>query len=161
MNEQAVFFQLTHKFVRQQGTNEPPPLQESSPAMAEAARQVIYYSLAIGHHVGVMDCFQPLLSAPLDEYRRLVRALPEGAAREKLEGLLRWGEIEINSSHAPALLAALQQVPADLSAHQQDWVGSLTRALQHMQQEPVYYLMGRRYVNGTPQHFGPQESADD
>lgn len=161
MNEQAVFFQLTHKFVRQQGTNEPPPLQESSPALAEAARQVIYYSLAIGHHVGVMDCFQTLLTAPLADYRRLVESLPDGVARQKLEGLWHWGEIEINSSHAPALLVALQQAQSNRSTNGQDWVDALIQALQRMQQEPVYYLMGRRYVNGAPQHFGPQEGSDD
>ena len=52
---------------------------------------MIYYSLAIGHHVGVMDCFQSLMEIPLDDYRQWIVRLPEGAARRKLEGCAEMG----------------------------------------------------------------------
>ncbi len=55
MSERAVFYQLTHKFVN------------NDAYIPENAQQVMYYSLAIGHHVGVMDCFKSLMEIPLDE----------------------------------------------------------------------------------------------
>ena len=34
---------------------------ENDSQVPEAAKEVMYYSLAIGHHVGVIDCFKKLL----------------------------------------------------------------------------------------------------
>ncbi len=44
MGESVVFSQLRRKFVDE---NDNTPQQ---------AQQVVYYSLAIGHHLGVIDC---------------------------------------------------------------------------------------------------------
>ncbi len=66
MSERAVFYQLTHKFVN------------NEKAIPGETRQVIYYSLAIGHHVGVMDCFQSLMEIPLDDYRHGSPGYPKG-----------------------------------------------------------------------------------
>lgn len=126
MNERVVFYQLTHKFVNN---------EENIP---ESARQVVYYSLAIGHHVGVMDCFQSLTEIPLEEYREWVSQLPEGASRRKMEGLLKWGEIEVNQSHAGELMKVLDEAQAP-------WLGSLNQCLQAMTKEPALYLMIRKY----------------
>ena len=89
-------YQLRQKFVNR---------QEDIP---EDARQVVYYALAVGHHVGVMDCFTSLVEVPLEDFRRWLAALPEGPARSKLAGVLNWGEIEINRSHAELLLPLLE-----------------------------------------------------
>ena len=59
MEPQVAFYRLSRKIVNN---------QESIP---EDARQVMYYSLAIGHHVGVMDCFSELMAVPAEEYRAL------------------------------------------------------------------------------------------
>jgi hydrogenase-4 component J len=131
MAERVVFYQLTHKFVNQEQD------------IPEEARQVVYYSLAIGHHVGVMDCFQSLVEIPLEEYRRWVSGLPEGTGRRKLEGLLKFGEIEINHSHAGELLRALNGASAAKTAAGPTWVGSLAQCLQNMTTEPALYLMVR------------------
>lgn len=132
MEEKVIFFQLTHKFVN------------NDDAMPEGPRQVIYYSLAIGHHVGVMDCFQPLFELPLEEFRGWLEGLPEGAARQKLGGLLRWGEIEINHSHAADLLNLL--LPASLAGEgeKQAWQRTLLGSLQAMLHEPALYMMVRK-----------------
>lgn len=126
MEAKVVFFQLTHKFVNR------------DEAVPEGPRQVIYYSLAIGHHVGVMDCFQTLFELPLEEYRVWVGGLPESPARQKLEGLLKWGEIEINRTHAADLMAQLSSSAAPA------WQATLTSSLQTMLREPALYLMVRR-----------------
>jgi hypothetical protein len=132
MVERAVFYQLTHKYVNN---------QERIP---ESARQVIYYSLAIGHHIGVMDCFQSLMEIPLDDYRKWILQLPEGAGRHKLEGVLKWGEIEINRSHVGELLQVLNSALPCMDLHETQWTGILSRCLQQMVEEPALYLMVRK-----------------
>lgn len=132
MSERAVFYQLTHKFVNDEK------------AIPEEARQVIYYSLAIGHHVGVMDCFQSLMEVPLADYRQWIARLPEGAGRHKLEGVLKWGEIEINSSHTGELLPALDAGLSQMNEAERHWSNVLVRCMQKMVEEPALYLMVRK-----------------
>ena len=132
MSERAVFYQLTHKFVND---------EKSIP---EEARQVIYYSLAIGHHVGVMDCFKSLMEIPLEDYRQWIARLPEGIGRHKLEGLLKWGEIEINSSHSSELCPALDAGLPQMNPAETGWTGVLIQCLQKMVEEPALYLMVRK-----------------
>ncbi|HET7375603.1 MAG TPA: formate hydrogenlyase maturation protein HycH [Anaerolineae bacterium] len=126
MAEQVVFYQLTHKFVNQEQ------------AIPEGPRQVMYYSLAIGHHVGVLDCFQKLVEIPLEDYRHWLSQIPEGTGRHKLEGLLKWGEIEINQSHANDLLSILK------STAETPWTEKLAQCLHQMSKEPALYLMARK-----------------
>jgi len=132
MSERAVFYQLTHKFVND---------REKIP---ETAQQVMYYSLAIGHHVGVMDCFQSLMEVPLDDYRAWLERLPAGGGRHKLEGVLKWGEIEINTSHAEELLLTLRASLPLMTAAEAGWTHTLMLCLQSMQTEPALYLMVRK-----------------
>lgn len=132
MAERVVIYRLTHKFVNQ---------EQDAP---EGARQVVYYSLAIGHHVGVLDCFQALLEIPLEEYQRWVSRLAEGPGRRKLEGLLKWGEIEINREHAPDLLSTLQVSTPEATEAEPTWAGILRRCLQEIIEEPALYLMARK-----------------
>jgi hypothetical protein len=132
MAERAVFYQLTHKFVNKEQD------------IPEGPRQVMYYSLAIGHHVGVMDCFQSLMEIPLEDYRQWLTRLPEGVGRHKLEGLLKWGEIEINRSHANDLLPVLKDSLPKMDAAEVRWVGVLAQCLQKMIEEPALYLMVRK-----------------
>jgi hydrogenase-4 component J len=121
-------YQLSSKFVNR---------QEDIP---EGAQQVVYYALAVGHHVGVMDCFSALADIPLDEYRAWVERLPDGEARRKLEGAWKWGEIEINRSHVNLLLSALEDGRADSAP----WAPLLAEGLRAILLEPAYYLMLRR-----------------
>ncbi|MEN1663624.1 formate hydrogenlyase maturation HycH family protein, partial [Pseudomonas aeruginosa] len=46
MSEKVVFSQLSRKFIDE---------NDATPAEAQ---QVVYYSLAIGHHLGVIDCLE-------------------------------------------------------------------------------------------------------
>ncbi len=125
------FYQLTRKIINN---------QEGIP---ENARQVMYYSLAIGHHVGVMDCLSVLLEIPPEAYRQWVARLPEGAGRSKLEGVLRWGEIEINRGHAGNLASALRPALPTMSAVEAQWANTLLQCLKKMVEEPALYLMVR------------------
>lgn len=132
MADRAVFYQLTQKFVNQDRD------------IPEGPRQVLYYSLAIGHHVGVIDCFQSLMEIPLAAYEQWLGRLPEGAGRHKLEGLLKWGEIEINCNHSGDLIPVLKDSLPRMNADETHWTSVLVQCLQKTIEEPALYLMVRR-----------------
>ncbi len=125
------FYQLTRKIINNQD------------GIPESARQVMYYSLAIGHHVGVMDCLSVLLEIPPEAYRQWTARLPEGQGRRKLEGVLRWGEIEINHDHAGQLASALRSALPTMTAPESQWTSTLLQCLKKMLEEPALYLMVR------------------
>jgi hydrogenase-4 component J len=132
MSEAVIFYRLYQKFVSSEMT------------IPEQSKQVIYYSLAIGHHVGVMDCFKKIIEIPLAEFEDWVACLPEGDGRLKLEGIFKWGEIEVNSSHAPDLLRDINQSLAKSNKLDFQWLDVFTESLQMMIAEPALYLMGRK-----------------
>ncbi|SUC02758.1 hydrogenase-4 component J [Proteus penneri] len=65
------FWSLRQKFV------------DSDDDIPEQAQQVMYYSLAIGHHVGMIDCLKTELVCPLEKYKAWIDLLPEGEAKRK------------------------------------------------------------------------------
>jgi hypothetical protein len=128
MSPKIAVYQLRSKFVNQ---------REDVP---DDARQVVYYTLAVGHHVGVMDCFSSQIEIPLDEYKAWVQSLPEGPARAKLEGAIRWGEIEVNQTHLGLLLPLLEAAQSDGPI----WTRDFIQCLHSIQEEPAIYLMVRK-----------------
>ncbi|WP_018609277.1 formate hydrogenlyase maturation HycH family protein [Uliginosibacterium gangwonense] len=132
MASKVVFYALSQKFLER---------EEDMPA---AAKQVMYYTLAVGHHIGVIDCLKQVLACPLDGYQNWIARLPEGEARRKLEGLLRFGEINIDATHIHMLGAALDGIKPLLKAEEAEWSASLMRALAAIEAEPAMYLMVRR-----------------
>jgi hydrogenase-4 component J len=128
---QIAFYRLSRKIVNNQQ------------AIPEDAQQVMYYSLAIGHHVGVMDCFSELMAVPEEQFTRCLERLPDGEARRKLDGATRWQEIEINRSHVDQLLPALKQLLPLLDEAESAWVGKLIGCLREIMAEPALYLMVR------------------
>jgi hydrogenase-4 component J len=128
MTPKITIYQLRSKFINQ---------REDVP---EDAKQVVYYTLAVGHHVGVMDLFSSQVDIPLDEYAAWVQSQPEGPARTKLEGALRWGEIEVNSSHVGMLLPLFEAAPAESPS----WTRDFVQCLRDIQKESAMYLMVRK-----------------
>ncbi|MGQ8707905.1 formate hydrogenlyase maturation HycH family protein [Serratia sp. TSA_198.1] len=129
----VTFYSLSRKFVQEKKA--PPKAQE-----------VIYYSLAIGHHLGVIDCLEARLDCPLAAFRDWIAHLPaEGAARRKLAGVERFGEICIDSSHTHLLASALSRAAGQMTPQQQGWSQRLIALLQSIENEPAIYLMVRRH----------------
>lgn len=128
MPPKIVVYQLRSKFVNQRQD------------VPEDARQVVYYTLAVGHHVGVMDCFSSQVEISLDDYIAWLQNFPESPARTKLEGVVRWGEVEINSSHLGMLLPLFEAAQADGPS----WIRDFTQCLYGIQQESALYLMLRK-----------------
>ncbi len=74
MSEKVVFSQLSRKFIDE---------NDATPAEAQ---QVVYYSPAIGHHLGVIGA-EAALTCPWDEYLAWIATLEAGSeARRKMEG---------------------------------------------------------------------------
>ncbi|WOZ78411.1 formate hydrogenlyase maturation HycH family protein [Kosakonia sacchari] len=133
MGESVVFSQLRRKFIDE---------NDATPAQAQ---QVVYYSLAIGHHLGVIDCLETALSCPWEDYLAWIATLEVGSeARRKMEGVPRYGEIVIDSTHVMLLANAFDRAQAQQNAQQLAWSKALLSMLHDIHQESAIYLMVRR-----------------
>ena len=145
---EVFFWSLRQKFV------------DSDDDIPEDAQQVMYYSLAIGHHVGMIDCLKTELVCPLAGYQSWVQALPEGEARRKLQGLITFGEINIDSTHTNMLALALDGFAKDPQSPYQAWSKTLIQLLGEIEREPAIYLIVKRQgVGHTTRQGSP--SLDD
>ena len=133
MADIVTFHVLNRKFL-EEDKDIPPP---------EVVQQVMYYSLAIGHHVGVIDCLKKVVECPVDEYEPWISKLPEGEARRKMGGLLKFGEIFIDTSHISLLGEAWNEVKNSLAEPYRSWTVALLEILAAMSKEPAMYLMVR------------------
>ncbi|EKP4870615.1 formate hydrogenlyase maturation HycH family protein [Salmonella enterica] len=133
MSEQVVFSQLSRKFIDE---------NDATPAEAQ---QVVYYSLAIGHHLGVIDCLEAALTCPWDEYLAWIATLEAGRdARRKMEGVPKYGEIVIDFNHVQMLARAFDDARAAQTPQQQEWSKLMLSMLHDIHQESAIYLMVRR-----------------
>lgn len=133
MSEQVVFSQLSRKFIDE---NDATPVE---------AQQVVYYSLAIGHHLGVIDCLEAALTCPWDEYLAWIATLEAGSdAWRKMEGVPKYGEIVIDFNHVQMLARAFDEARAAQTPQQQEWSKLMLSMLYDIHQESAIYLMVRR-----------------
>lgn len=113
----------------------------------EAPQQVMYYSLAIGHHVGVIDCLHTELTCDLPHYLRWLEMMGESDGRRKMSGLLTFGEININSTHINILANMLQPLTEKKVAEPfRQWSKTLMRLLAEIQNEPAIYLIVKKVI---------------
>ncbi|EOL9024243.1 formate hydrogenlyase maturation HycH family protein [Cronobacter sakazakii] len=132
MSETVVFSRLSRKFV------------DENDATPPQAQQVIYYSLAIGHHLGVIDCLKASLVCPCEAYEAWIATLAPGEAQRKMQGVPRYGEIVIDQNHVSLLARAFDEALPRQNAQQQAWSRELLGLLQAIQREPAVYVMVRR-----------------
>ena len=133
MSETVVFSQLSRKFI------------DENDATPDAAQQVGYYSLAIGHHLGGIDCLEAALSCPWEDYMAWIGTLEAGSdARRKMEGVPKYGEIVIDINHVVMLAQAFDAARATQSDAQKAWSNQLLGMLHDIHQENAIYLMVRR-----------------
>ncbi len=133
MTAEIVFYRLNAKVV------------ERTEDIPDDSKQVVYYSLAIGHHIGVFDCFKPVLRCSGALYDAVLASLPQdGEARRKLAGLLRFGEITVDKSHTEILRPAIALAAGSASEAVAAWLRELDDSLAAIDREPAIYLMGRR-----------------
>lgn len=131
MKETVTFFILNRKFVDE---------KDADPQ----AKQLVYYGLAIGHHLGVIDCFKPALECPYERYIAWLDSIPCEQARHKLAGIPRYGEIIIDSSHVTMLAKGLAAMTGDAEPEFLGWRDELMKMLAMIQEEPAIHLIVRR-----------------
>ena len=132
-SDNVLFYTLHRKFV------------DENYDIPDEAREVLYYSLAIGHHLGIVDCLKVSLHCTRTEYQQWLEHLPEGSeARRKMAGFFTFGEITVFPEHTQMLAAAFDGVPKDqLTAREQMLTGRLIEILAAIHREPTMYLMVR------------------
>ncbi|MDN8599217.1 formate hydrogenlyase maturation HycH family protein [Citrobacter enshiensis] len=129
---EIVFWTLRQKFL------------DSTVAMPEKSRQVMYYSLAIGHHVGVIDCLNVALTCPLADYNQWIAQVEDEEARRKMSGVLRFDEIVIDASHVNMLSRAFSPLADDAAEPWRSLSIQLIHLLDDIVREPAIYLMARK-----------------
>lgn len=136
----VVFYQLGTKFV------------DNEREIPEDVSDIMYYTLAVGHHTGVIDCFEERIRCSEGTYDRIVALFEEGSdVHYKLDGVNRRGEIQVDKRHVPVLDRPVKQVLAGLQASGKpgleteiSWLISFSEALDAIKQNPAIYLMGRK-----------------
>ena len=131
--DEVKFYTLHRKFV------------DENYDVPEEAREVLYYSLAIGHHLGIVDCLKVSLQCSRNEYQQWLSHLPkESEAYRKMAGFFTFGEITVFPEHTQMLAAAFDGVPASqLSFREQELTAEFIRILAAIHREPTMYLMVR------------------
>lgn len=132
----VVFYRLTRKFV------------DSEESVSKDSESIVYYTLSIGHHTGVIDCLEEALSCSADEFQRILTLLPSAESRYKLEGVFRCQEIQIDRSHLGVLSAAVRESLASCEGDsglrtERAWLFRFSQMLDVMAVEPAVYYMGR------------------
>ena len=132
----VIFYQLSTKFV------------DNEREIPQKSEEVMYYSLAIGHHTGIIDCLSEKMRCSLAAYLEVIEALPEESdARYKLEGILRHGEIQIDKNHTALLLDSMHGLQSKnegaLSNEAAAWLKDFLESLETINSCPAVYLMGR------------------
>ncbi|EHM49066.1 MAG: formate hydrogenlyase maturation HycH family protein [Yokenella regensburgei] len=129
----VTFWSLRQKFV------------DSDEDMPTESQQVMYYSLAIGHHVGMIDCLKTELQCPLAGFNDWLALLPEGEGRRKLSGLLKFGEITIDSTHTSLLAHTVDALSKTGAEPFKSWSLRLIELLAEIEREPAIYLIVKRH----------------
>lgn len=130
---EVVFYQLTRKFV------------DNANSIPEDAKDVMYYTLAVGHHTGVIDCFEERLRTPLSVYESAMKLFPEGDARYKLEAILRSSEVQIEQRNLEILLPAVKDVLTGLDADcaEAELLTGLLGLFEVLENNVAAYITGR------------------
>ncbi|WP_428444420.1 formate hydrogenlyase maturation HycH family protein [Photobacterium profundum] len=127
------FYSLSRKFV------------DENYDVPEEAKQIMYYSLAIGHHLGVVDCLNAVLECSGEEYLAWIKGLPEDSeAFRKMQGFLGFGEITIYPEHLNMLASAFDAIsPDEQTVTSVRLTKGFIRALTAIYHEPSMYMMIR------------------
>ncbi|MFV0574953.1 MAG: formate hydrogenlyase maturation HycH family protein [Vibrio sp.] len=132
MANQIDFYRLSRKFV------------DDKEVPAEA-QHIMYYSLGIGHHLGVVDCLKSEMNCTGEEYLEWISALPEeGEAFRKMYGYYLFGEITVFPEHINMLALAFDAIDSNTQSEKSQMLTKgLISILNGIYNEPNMYLMIR------------------
>lgn len=129
----VVFYQVRAKFV------------DSEKSVPEESKDVLYYTLSIGHHTGVIDCLEEKLRIPKSEFLKICDLL-DGEAKFKLEGAVRNTEIQIEKHNLLPLIENLNAVlnSADtLDDVTKANIGNILDVFKVLEDDTAAYIMAR------------------
>ena len=135
---EVVFYQLNRKFVD----------EDNAPA-DDKVSDIMYYTLAVGHHTGIIDCFDERCRCSAGAYARACDLLlPESDARRKLENVLIRGEIQVDKGdldmlEEPVTAALAQARELGWKNGAQEVLEYLSGALSAIRKDGAVYLMVR------------------
>jgi formate hydrogenlyase maturation protein HycH len=106
---------------------------------------VLYYSLAIGHHLGVVDCLEAAIEATTAEYKQWVNLLTAGSeAHRKMMGFFTFDEITIYPDHIHMLACAFSAVDkAKMTEKEIAMTAAFIDVLTAIYHEQTMYMMIR------------------
>ncbi|WJG22901.1 formate hydrogenlyase maturation HycH family protein [Vibrio furnissii] len=127
------FYRLSRKFV------------DNKYDVPEEAKQIMYYSLTIGHHLGIVDCLKSEMQCSGHEYLAWISGLDEHSeAYRKLKGFLMFGEITVFPEHIHMLALALDRIDSTTQSEKsQQLTKGMIAILNAIYNEPTMYLMIR------------------
>lgn len=129
----VVFYKLTGKLV------------DPEHLVPDKSKEIIYYTLSVGHNTGTFDCFTEEFTCSLTQFERILSLFEEGEPRRKLAGILTFSEIEIEVTDAPALSVAVSAAHrAATRDEDRRWLEGLSRLLGDIARESAVRLVGRR-----------------
>lgn len=120
---------------------------DNARSVPDESKSVLYYTLSVGHHTGVIDCLECMLGVPVEVFERLCRMLPNGDARFKLEGVMRHSEIELGKEQVDLVIEALEPLPSCGDEEVSRAAGALLGELVAVREEPSVYVMIREVVS--------------
>lgn len=120
---------------------------DNAKSVPEDAKSVLYYTLSVGHHTGVIDCFERVLSIPVATFERICGALGRGEARYKLEGVMRHSEIELGKAQVDLVINALEPLLSSSDEEVSHFVELLLEQLYMVRDEVAVYVMIREVVS--------------
>ena len=155
----VVFYQLSRKFV------------DDERSVPKESSDILYYTLAVGHHTGVMDCFDEKISCTRACYERVCGLFEEGSeARYKMGRVLATGEMQVDQDSLGVLYEPVLEAAAEAGrivdagttwvcndgacgavvspearpmAEARDWLFAFSDCLDAIRRNPAVYLMGR------------------
>ena len=129
--ETVLFYTLYKKFL------------DESYDIPEEAKEVMYYTLAIGHHVGIVDCMKVALQCTLEEYRQWINHLEEGSdARYKMDRFFVYGEVTILEEHSKMLASAFDKLDREpMTEKEVAMTNKMVELMAAIHREPTMYMM--------------------
>ena len=94
---EMVAYQVNRRFV------------DNQHSIPDEIADVVYYSLAIGHHTGIIDCFEEQLRCPLELIKGLIEQDPDDGLAKKLNRAYSRGEVYIDKYDLEPLVKAVDE----------------------------------------------------
>ncbi len=99
-----VFYRLTKRFV------------EDESDVSEEALDVIYYTLAMGHNTGIIDCFDPKIAIDRKLFDHIVDSLDDSEGKRKLSGIEKFGEIQLDKLSVVDVIETVEKLDLNESS---------------------------------------------